>query len=97
MNYQTFSNLQLRPLLRKCFHRIQTEMRSSSGATFVCICPYYTTCFNGWESLQHSFLTNRRYKIFALIQAEIPFCNGFGRHRGRGFGALALVIAETTN
>ena len=30
-------------------------------------------------------------------QVEIPFCNGIGRQRGRGFGALAQVIGRTEN
>ena len=33
--------------------------------------------------------------MVASRQVEIPFCWGFGRHRGRGFGALAQVIGRT--
>ena len=32
--------------------------------------------------------------MVASRQVEIPFYRGFGRQRGRGFGALAQVIAR---
>ena len=31
MNYQTFSNLQFRPLLKKCFHSLHIDLRDTSG------------------------------------------------------------------
>ena len=31
MNYQTFSNLQFRPLLSKYFHSIHIDLRNTSG------------------------------------------------------------------
>ena len=31
MNYQTFSNLQFRPLLKNSFHRIHTDLTDTSG------------------------------------------------------------------
>ena len=31
MNYQTFSNLQIRPLLKNSFHSIHIDMRDTSG------------------------------------------------------------------
>ena len=31
MNYQTFSNLQFRPLLKKSFHSIHIDLRDTSG------------------------------------------------------------------
>ena len=37
----------------------------------------------------------RRYKVVALREVEIPFFRGFGRQRGRRFGALAQVIGRT--
>ena len=33
--------------------------------------------------------------MIASRQLEIPFCRGFGRQRGRGFGALVPVIERT--
>ena len=57
MNYQTFSNLQFRPLLKKSFHSIHIDLRDTSGEknTF-CICRYHSSCFDVQKSLQHSFL-----------------------------------------
>ena len=31
MNYQTFSNLQIRPLLKNFFHSIHVDLRDTSG------------------------------------------------------------------
>ena len=31
MNYQTFNNLQFRPLLKKSFHGLQIDLRDTSG------------------------------------------------------------------
>ena len=47
MNYQTFSNLQFRPLLKNCFHSIHIDLRDTSGEknTF-CICRYHSSCFD---------------------------------------------------
>ena len=33
MNYQTFSNLQFRPLLENSFHSIHIDLRDTSGET----------------------------------------------------------------
>ena len=35
--------------------------------------------------------------MVASRQVEIPYYRGFGRQRGRGFGALAQVIGRTEN
>ena len=57
MNYQTFSNPQIRPLLKNSFHSIHSDLRDTSGEkrTF-CICRYHSSCFDVEKSLQHSFL-----------------------------------------
>ena len=34
MNYQTFSNLQFKPLLKNCFHSIQIDLRDTSGEKY---------------------------------------------------------------
>ena len=34
MNYQTFSNLQFRPLLKKCFHNIHFDLKDTSGEKY---------------------------------------------------------------
>ena len=31
MNYQTFSNLQFRPLLKNCFHSVHIDLRDTIG------------------------------------------------------------------
>ena len=56
-NYQTFSNLQFRLLLKISFHSIHIDLRDTSGQknTF-CICRYHLSCFDVQKSLQHSFL-----------------------------------------
>ena len=35
MHYQTFSNLQFRPLLKNCFHSIHIDLRDTSGETIL--------------------------------------------------------------
>ena len=57
MEYQTFSNLQFRPLPKNSFHSIHIDLRDTSGeqSTF-CICWYHSSCFDVQKSLQHSFL-----------------------------------------
>ena len=57
MNYQTFSNLQFKPLLKNSFHSIHIDLRDTSGRKELCICWYHSSCFDVQKSLQHSFLT----------------------------------------
>ena len=47
MNYQTFSNLQFRPLLKEIFHSIHIDLRDTSGdkIPFVSI-RYLASCFD---------------------------------------------------
>ena len=94
MNYQTFSNLQFRPLLKNSLHSIHIDLRDTSGEKI----PFGSvgiTHLDVQKSLQHSFLTKRRYKMVASRQVEIPFYRGTGQQRGRGFGAFAEVIGRT--
>ena len=37
MNYQTFSNLQFRPLLKSSFHSIDIDLRDTSGEKIPCV------------------------------------------------------------
>ena len=47
MNYQTFSNLQFRPLLKNSFHSIHIDLRDTSGEKSPpCICWYQSPCFD---------------------------------------------------
>ena len=50
-NYQTFSKLQFRPLLKNSFHSIHIDLTE----TF-CICRYHSSCFDVQKNLQHSYL-----------------------------------------
>ena len=55
MNYQTFSNLQFRPLLKKFFHRSERHL---CWKNTLCICRYHSACFDVLKGVQHSFLTH---------------------------------------
>ena len=57
MNYQIFSKLQFRPLLKNSFHSIHIDLRDTSGEKTFCICRYHSSCFDVPKSFQHSFLT----------------------------------------
>ena len=46
MNYQTFSNLEIRPLLKNSFENLHVELKDASGEKIVVICRYYSTCFD---------------------------------------------------
>ena len=47
MNYQTFINLQFRPLLKNSFHSIHIDLRDTSGKkNTLCICRYHSPCFD---------------------------------------------------
>ena len=46
MNYQTFSNLQFRPLLEISFHSKHIDLRNTSSEKNLCICRYQSACFD---------------------------------------------------
>ena len=47
MNYQTFSNLQFRPLLKNSFHSIHIDLRDTSWwKNTLCVCRYHSACFD---------------------------------------------------
>ena len=47
MNYQTFSNLQFRSLLKNLFHSKHIDLRDTSGKkNTLCICRYHSACFD---------------------------------------------------
>ena len=96
MNYQTFGNLQFRPLLKNSFHIIHTELRDTSGEKIPNVSAGITRpvlIFR--EASNIHFLPKRRHKMVASKQVEFPFYRGVGRQRGQGFGALAQVIGRT--
>ena len=96
MNYQTFSNLQFRPLLKNSFHSIHIDLRDPSGEkiSFVSVGITRLVLMIRKASNIH-FWYVRYYKTVALRQVEIPYYRAVGRQRGRGFGALAHVIGRT--
>ena len=60
MNYQTFSTLQIRPLLKNSFHSIHIDLREPSGKkNNLCICRYLSSYFDVQKKLQQLFLTQK--------------------------------------
>ena len=96
MNYQTFSNLQFRPLLKNSFHSIHIDLRDTSGEMIPFVSVGITRLVLMFRKASNiHFQHNRRYKVVASKEVEIPFYRGAGRQQGRGFGALAQVIGRT--
>ena len=96
MYYQTFTNLQLRPLLKKSFHSIHIDLRVTSGEKIPFVSAGITRLVLMIRKASNiHFYSKRRYKMVALRQVEIPYYRRVGRQRGRGFDALAQVIGRT--
>ena len=96
MNYQTFSNLEFRPLLNNSFHSIHIDLRDTSGGKIPFVSVGITRLvlmFRKVSSIHFQHI--RHYKMVASRQLEIPYHRSVGRQRGRGFGALAQVIQRT--
>ena len=96
MNYQTFRNLQFRPMLENTFHSIYIDLRNTSGEKI----PFVYDGVNCLVLLFRKasnilFSRKRRYKMVASREVEIPFDRDIGQQRGWGFGALAQVFART--
>ena len=71
MNYQTINNLQFRPLLKNCFHRVQIDLENTSGEQI----PFVSVGINRLVLLLRKasnihFLPKRRYKMVASKQVE---------------------------
>ena len=96
MNYQTFTNLQFRPLLKNFFHSIHIDLRDTSGEKIPFVSVGITRLVLMFRKASNiHFWYVRYYKMVASRQVEIPYFKGAGRQRGRGFGALAQVIGRT--
>ena len=99
MNYQSFSNVQFRPLLKKSFHSIHIDLRDTSDEEIAFLTSVGITrlvlMFNKTSNIL--LCPKRRYKIVASRQIEIPFCRLIGRQRRRGFDALAQNFVGTAN
>ena len=96
MNYQTINNLQFRPLLKNSFHSIHIDLRDPIGEKIPFVSVGITRLVLMFRKASNiHFQSQRRYKMVASRQVEIPYYRGVGRQRGRGFGALAQVIGTT--
>ena len=94
-NYQTFSNLHFRPLLKIFFHTIHIGLRDTSGEKIPFLSVGITRLdFMFRKASNVHFKSKRRYKMIASRQVEIAFYRRVGRQRGSGFGALAQVIGR---
>ena len=96
MNYQTFSNLQFRPLLKKSSHCIHIDLRNTSDekTPFVSVgITRLVLMFRKVSGIHFQHIQN--YKMVVSRQVEIPYYRAVGRQRGRRFGALAQVIGRT--
>ena len=96
LNYQTFSNLQFRPLLKNSFHSIHIHLRDTGGEKIPFVSVGITRLVLMFRKVSNiHFCHIRYYKMVASRQVEIRYYRGVGRQRGRGFGALAQVIGRT--
>ena len=96
MNYQTFSNLQFRPLFKNSFHSIYLDLRDISGEKIPLVSVRFTRFILMFRKVSNiHFQHIRYYEIDASRQVEIPYYRRVGRQRGRGSGALAQVIGRT--
>ena len=96
MNYQTFSNLEFKPLLKNSFHSIHIDLRDTSGEKIPFVSVGITRLLLIIRKVSSiHFLHIRYYKLVASRQAENLYYRAVGRQTGRGFGALAQVIGRT--
>ena len=96
MNYQTFSDLQFRPLLKNSFHKIQIGLRDTSVEKILFVSVGITRLVLMFRKASNiHFQPKRRNKMVASRELEVPFYRGVGRQRGRGFVAIAQVIGRT--
>ena len=96
MNYQTFSNLQFRPLLKNSFHSIHIDLRDSSGEKIPFVAVGITRLVMMFRKVANFHFSHiRHYKMVASRKVEIPYYSGVGRQRRRGFGALAQAMGRT--
>ena len=98
MNYQTFSNLHFRPLLKYSSHSIDIDLRDKSGEKKPVVSFGITRLVIMFRKASNiHFSPKRRYKMGASKQVEMPFYRGVGRQRGWGFSALAQVFGRTAS
>ena len=84
MNYQTFSNRQLRPLLKTSFHSIHTDLRDTSVEKIPFVSVGITRqVLMSRKVFNIRFYYTRYYKMVASKQVEIRYYRA-GGIQGRG-------------
>ena len=95
MKYQTFSNLQFRPLLKNSFHGIHIGLRDTNGEKT----PFLSIGIALWVSvlMLRKIPNNPKgcCKKVASRQVEIPIYSGNGQQGGRKVVAFAQVARRT--
>ena len=87
MKYQTFTNLQFRPLLKVSFHSIHIDLRNTSGERLPFVFVGITRLVLMFRNASNiHFQSKRHYRMVASRQVDFPFYRCDGRQRGRGFG-----------
>ena len=96
MNYQTLSNLQFRPLLKNFFDIIHIDLRDTSGEKIPFVSVGVTRLLLMLRKASNiQFQSERRYKMVASKQIQIPFYRDDGRQLGRDSVHLHKLLGET--
>ena len=96
MNYQTFSNLQFRRLLKNSFHSIHNDLRDTSGKKIPFVSVGTTRLVLKFRKVSDiHFVLKLVCKMVASNTLELSYYKGIGRQRERGSGARAQVIGRT--
>ena len=95
MNYQAFSNLQFRPLLKSSCHNVHIDFRHRSGDQLPPVSVGVTSLFLLFRQASNiHFYSKGYYKKIASKPVKIPFYRVIPRQRGWGFSELAQVIGK---
>ena len=95
MNYQSFSNLQFRPLHKNSFHCIHLDLRYTSGEKNPFVSVGLTRLALMFRKASNiNFWFKRRYKMVPSREVDNPFKRGIGRQRGRRSMHLHKLFGE---
>ena len=98
MNYQTFSILQFRSLLKFFFHNNDVDLRSTSSEKTPLMSVVSTRLVLMFrKACNIPFFSERCYEMVASRQVENPFYRVFCRKSGLRSNALAQAIGSTAN
>ena len=97
MIQQTFRfQLKFSPLLEKNFPSFQINLRETGSEKIPFLSVGVTRFVLMFKRASNiCLLPQRSYKMVAVRQVETPLFGGFGRQRGRAFGALAQQLGRT--